>query len=91
MTYCELLKTNWSEITLYWVKVLTFLSQCKIKLRKRKMSNFDINKLNIQGDKTTICSIILFLASALSSLAIPLPKVSAQATGSGIDFLSGLT
>ena len=85
MTYCELLKTNWSEITLYWVRVLTFLSQCKIKLRKRKMSNFDINKLNIQGDKTTICSIILILVLALSSLAILVPKVSAQATGTGID------
>ena len=51
------------------------------------MSNhFAMNKLNIRGDKTnTIYSIVLIAILAVSTAAILLPLVKAQATGTGID------
>ncbi|MGD0644838.1 MAG: PQQ-binding-like beta-propeller repeat protein [Candidatus Bathyarchaeia archaeon] len=47
--------------------------------------SFTANMINIRGNKNTICSIALIAVLALSTFAILLPKVSGQATGTGVN------
>ena len=47
------------------------------------MSN--LNKMNIRGNKTAICAISLILVLAVSTFAIMMPRVNAQAIAPGIN------